>query len=262
MENNFGEMAGPSSSDIRNEISNILEGADLASLSSKKVRKLLEKTFETELSSRKKEIDKVLMELLAKKEKSDEVDEENTETDITPDDKDIPQKEDSDGAQSDSSFESPEDMDPPVPKAKKPTETSSSSHEKIDDEELARRLQEEDMGRRTRHSSQKKTHKKAKKSKTAERSKKGVKTGYNSDMVLSPELAEIMGTDKMSRAEVVKRMWQIVKERQLADPKNKQYHICDDQLLKVFGTKRVRTFSMMKYLKRHIKDPELLSDAQ
>ncbi|PIK52396.1 putative upstream activation factor subunit spp27 [Apostichopus japonicus] len=249
-------MAEPSSSLIRKEIANILKDADLSSLSSKKVRKLLEESFKLDLSSRKKEVDKVLMEELAKVEKAggdaDEDEDERQEEEKTKETVE-------DGSQSDSSFETPEDMSPPESKKQK---VSHKQPEIIGDEELARRLQEEDTGRRTRHGNQRHAHKKAKKSKTkSERSKKGVKTGYNSDMVLSPELAEIMGTEKMSRSEVVKRMWQIVKERELADPKNKQFHICDDQLLKVFGTKRVRTFSMMKYLKRHIKDPDLLSDS-
>jgi len=60
-----------------------------------------------------------------------------------------------------------------------------------------------------------------------------------------------MGTEQMARHEVVKKIWGIIKEKNLYDPKNKQYAICDDALLKVIGTKRFRTFGMMKYLKNH-----------
>merc|ERR1712071_338430 len=42
------------------------------------------------------------------------------------------------------------------------------------------------------------------------------------------------------------------------DPKNKQFALCDEQLLKVFGVKRFRTFSMMKYLKTHLPIEEVL----
>lgn len=38
------------------------------------------------------------------------------------------------------------------------------------------------------------------------------------------------------------------------DPKNKQFAICDDELFKVIGVKRFRTFGMMKYLKNHFVD--------
>jgi len=46
-------------------------------------------------------------------------------------------------------------------------------------------------------------------------------------------------------------MWAIIKERNLYDPSNKQYAICDDDLLKVIGVQRFRTFGMMKFLKNH-----------
>ncbi len=40
----------------------------------------------------------------------------------------------------------------------------------------------------------------------------------------------------MARHEVVKKMWGIIKEKQLYDPKNKQFAICNAELLTVFGT--------------------------
>jgi len=85
------------------------------------------------------------------------------------------------------------------------------------------------------------------------RTRKG-ESGYTKKCKLSPELASIVGSNEMARHDVVKKMWQIVKERNLLDPKNKQFAICDDQLMKVIGTKRFRTFGMMKYLKTHISD--------
>jgi len=79
-------------------------------------------------------------------------------------------------------------------------------------------------------------------------------TGYTKLCKLSPELAKVMGEENMARHEVVKKMWGIVKEKQLYDPKNKQFAICNDDLLAVFGVKRFRTFGMMKYLKHHFLD--------
>jgi len=61
----------------------------------------------------------------------------------------------------------------------------------------------------------------------------------------------VVGADAMARHEVVKKIWAIIKEKNLYDPKNKQFAICNDELLKVFGCKRFRTFGMMKYLKNH-----------
>ncbi|KAJ9597919.1 hypothetical protein L9F63_011206, partial [Diploptera punctata] len=75
--------------------------------------------------------------------------------------------------------------------------------------------------------------------------------GYTRAYNLSPELAAVVGADAMARHEVVKKIWAIIKEKNLYDPKNKQFAICDDELMKVFGVKRFRTFGMMKYLKNH-----------
>ena len=60
-------------------------------------------------------------------------------------------------------------------------------------------------------------------------------TGYTKVCKLSPELAVVMGEDSMARHEVVKKMWKIVKEKNLYDPKNKQFAICNDELFAVFG---------------------------
>jgi len=79
-------------------------------------------------------------------------------------------------------------------------------------------------------------------------------TGITKECKLSPELAALMGQPMMARQAVVKRMWQIVKERNLADPDDKKFTICDAQLQKVFGVKRFQTFGMLKYLKTHFLD--------
>lgn len=78
--------------------------------------------------------------------------------------------------------------------------------------------------------------------------------GYTRAYNLSPELAAVVGADEMPRHEVVRKIWAIIKEKNLYDPKNKQFAICNDELLKVFGVKRFRTFGMMKYLKNHFID--------
>lgn len=111
---------------------------------------------------------------------------------------------------------------------------------------------------------------------------KGKGSGYIRAITLTPELAAVVGAEKMARHEVVKKIWSIIKERNLyvslveksklkirssffatayltvpfvlQDPKNKQFAICDDELMKVIGIKRFRTFGMMKYLKNHFVD--------
>lgn len=68
---------------------------------------------------------------------------------------------------------------------------------------------------------------------------------------LSPELAELMGSKSMPRQKVVKKMWSIIKERNLYDPENRQFAICDAQLEKIMKVKRFRAFGMMKLLQPH-----------
>ncbi|KAL5021045.1 hypothetical protein ScPMuIL_000200 [Solemya velum] len=280
----------------------ILENADLSNLSSKKVRRMLEDVFDTDLVDRKKEIDGLVMEMVEvvqkkaaqKKEKnshkndrrkSKESHSDEEEEEVHHEEEENGSEEESDREQQDdgSSEELSDDEPPPkkVRPQKKPKpkpkpkpksvatvkrvpenlsddesedECVRGAGDKLNDEELAKKLQEEENGLRTRHRSAKKPPKPLKEAKPR---KKGVCKGnspYSRACVLSPELATVMGTDRMARNEVVKRMWQIVKERKLEDPKNKQFMLCDEELFRVFGKKRVRTFGMMKVLKNHIKD--------
>lgn len=92
---------------------------------------------------------------------------------------------------------------------------------------------------------------KAKKKKSGGGGGRGKKSAFTKSFKLSAELADVVGSDVMPRHEVVKKLWAVIKERELQDPKNKQFAICDDQLQKVFGVKRFRTFGMMKHLKDH-----------
>jgi upstream activation factor subunit UAF30 len=136
---------------------------------------------------------------------------------------------------------------------------SASDNEQIDDEDFARQLQEEESrgARRTRKAVQSNRKRKSTTKDSKDKGEKKVRktNKYNEPCTLSPELAAIVGQDQLPRHEVVKKMWAIVKERNLYDPKNKQFMICDDQLLTVFGRRKVRTFGMMKYLKEHITSP-------
>lgn len=82
----------------------------------------------------------------------------------------------------------------------------------------------------------------------------GKGNGFTRPYTLSPDLAALMGAEALPRHEVVKKVWAIIKERNLYDPKNKQFAICDPELHKVMGVKRFRTFGMLKFLKPHFLD--------
>ena len=81
------------------------------------------------------------------------------------------------------------------------------------------------------------------------------KTGINMELNVSEELASIIGTksgEKISRPQVVKRLWAYLKENNLQDPENKQYFTPDAKMEPVFGNERIKAFSMSKYLKEHL----------
>merc|ERR1711928_13437 len=65
-------MSVISKDDLRKEIDGILEGADLDTLSSKKVRQQLEEKLKFDLTDRKKEIDELVMEAVENKPQTDD----------------------------------------------------------------------------------------------------------------------------------------------------------------------------------------------
>lgn len=186
--------------------SGILSTSDLEKTTAKVVRLQLEKKLKVDFSARKKELDKLIMEAVNAMQSAE------------------------------SASESDPESEPEVKKKKR----------KADDSD------EEDY-------SPKKTTTKSKKRKgssdddsdgdwkeTKKKKAKGKATGFTRPYKLSPELSDLMGADEMPRHEVVKRVWKIIKEKNLYDPKNKQFAICDPQLEKIIGVKRFRTFGMMK----------------
>lgn len=54
---------------------------------------------------------------------------------------------------------------------------------------------------------------------------------------LSPELKAVVGDEELSRPEVIKRMWDYIKEHKCQDPKNKRLIVPDAKLAKIFGSK-------------------------
>lgn len=209
---------------LRKEINAILRNADLEKTSAKEVRLQLEKKLKVDFSSRKKELDKLIMEAVNSMQDSESEEEEEVESEPETKARKSATKrkpivdEDSDG----SDYK-------PAPKktpAKKKKRRNSSDCDDDSDEDW-----------------------KASKNKSS--GKKGKGTGFTRPYKLSPELSELMGAKELPRHEVVKKVWKIIKEKNLYDPKNKQYAICDDQLEKVIGVKRFRTFGMMKYLMPH-----------
>ncbi|KAI1287228.1 Protein TRI1 [Halotydeus destructor] len=229
-------MADISSETLSSRIKGMLQGADLETMTAKKVRKQLEQEFNTDLAGRKTEISKIIDDII----NSQQSEEEKL-------------------AESDSSSVSNEETN-----VKKKANVDES-----DDEELARKLQEEEeqnakRSTRNKASSKKPATKKATKKKRKassgddsdsgkEKKKKKSNTGYMKQLPLSADLSDFLGEKELARHEVVKRVWAYCKENELLDPKNKQFALCDEPLMKIVGQKRFRLFGMMKLLGKHFE---------
>ena len=69
----------------------------------------------------------------------------------------------------------------------------------------------------------------------------------------SDELAVVVGSAPLSRAEVVSKVWDYIKSHNLQNPENRREILSDDNLKRVFGKDRVTMFEMNKYLAQHLK---------
>ena len=68
----------------------------------------------------------------------------------------------------------------------------------------------------------------------------------------SKEIAAVVGSDPLPRAEVVSKVWDYIKKNKLQDPQNKREIMADEKLQAVFGKNRVTMFEMNKHLAQHL----------
>lgn len=80
-------------------------------------------------------------------------------------------------------------------------------------------------------------------------------SGLTKPLKISKELATMLDEKEstmLSRPEVVKRVWAMIKEKKLQDPENKQYFKPDKKMQPIFGDEKIRAFGMAKHLKGHL----------
>ena len=79
------------------------------------------------------------------------------------------------------------------------------------------------------------------------------KSKFMQPMQVSEELAAIVGRGPMPRTEVTKKLWAYIKTKRCQDPKKKSDIIPDDNLAKVFGSKKkINMFEMTKVVNKHL----------
>ena len=70
---------------------------------------------------------------------------------------------------------------------------------------------------------------------------------------LSAELTAVIGPGPLPRSQVVKKLWEYIKGKNLQNPKNKRNILADDKLKAVFGGKgEVTMFEMAKLINNHL----------
>ncbi|XP_073125651.1 uncharacterized protein [Henckelia pumila] len=74
--------------------------------------------------------------------------------------------------------------------------------------------------------------------------------------VLSPQLQKLVGVPELSWTEVVKKVWEYIREKNLQDPKYRRRILCDESLRRIFGSDSVETFQMSKELLKHVWPPD------
>lgn len=82
----------------------------------------------------------------------------------------------------------------------------------------------------------------------------GGKKGARGKFKLSDELAAVVGSDELSRGDVMKKLWEYIKTNNLQDPTNKRKIVPDETLAKVFGSNEaVDMFSLARIVAAHFK---------
>ena len=71
-------------------------------------------------------------------------------------------------------------------------------------------------------------------------------------VTLSSELADLIGQGPMPRTEVIKKVWDYIKEHKLQDQKNKRMINPDAKLGKVIGNEQISMFQMTAKVSKHL----------
>ena len=71
---------------------------------------------------------------------------------------------------------------------------------------------------------------------------------------VSPDLAAIVGSGRLTRPQIVKKLWVYIKAKRCQDEKNRRLIVPDEKLSQVFGSRRpVDMLKMAGLINKHIK---------
>ena len=80
-------------------------------------------------------------------------------------------------------------------------------------------------------------------------------TGIHAPVQPSAELGAVVGTDPLPRSEVISKVWEYIRSKDLQAAEDRRTINADDNLKKVFGKDQVTMFEMNKYISQHLSKP-------
>lgn len=256
-------------------------GVDLSTISAKGVRqKLLEDSAlgltTRGLKERRTEVDTMISNIFEDVSRQAQADESKRKRDEETDegtvlgDREVTEEQDDQEDVMDEQDAEASDEDQKPPPAKKNKNAAKSVEEA--DAEMARKLASELNSRSRRGASngasaapkKRKTKKSAAtvdsggedededEGKPKKKRSGGARGGFAKEYILSESLSVVVGVDKLSRPQVVKKLWEYIRGHELQNPSNRREILCDDNMRAVFGTEKVDMFRMNKVLGRHL----------
>lgn len=100
---------------------------------------------------------------------------------------------------------------------------------------------------------QKAASKNAKKA-SGEKSARKPNAGLMAPLTVSPELAEVVGSEPVPRTQIIKKIWDYIKQNDLQDKENRRMINADEKLKTVFdGKDQISMFELAKIVNNHVK---------
>eukprot|EP00439_Symbiodinium_sp_Y106_P044299 s1616_g5.t1 len=140
--------------------------------------------------------------------------------------------------------------------AKHEVKVKPGTNTKVDLEELARRghairLKNEESKRAKREA--KTTTKKKRKQRVTAKRRNSSREVIHRPHTLSTEMADFLGEPRLSRPEVIKKIWAYAKDNDLLDPSNKKEIVCDAKLQQLLRVKRTQMLQLTTHVNQHFE---------
>ncbi|KAI8074643.1 SWIB/MDM2 domain-containing protein [Gongronella butleri] len=224
------------------QIIDILRQADLDTISSKKVRKLLQKQTTEPLDAYKKQLDGLILTCVDivshEAPKPSKYKQQQQHTAAAPAPVPLSSSPPLKKQRTEDNGPKPPRRDAPKPKPASSASNRSAAVIDSDDDE----------------SNDAKTAAPTKKRKRNVDPAKLQKNPFTKTWKLSSTLSDVVGTHELARPAVVKELWRYIKANNLQDPSNKSFVLCDSKLNALFGTDRIHCFTMNKHIGKHLSE--------